>query len=164
MGSPSPSSTATSATATASSPPSPSASRRAPGLGGGALASADEPRQLLDLTVDAYLAFIEREPGLYRFLLQQAANNAGLTQINPLIGNIARQVALVVGEQLRIAGLDSGGAVHWAYGIVGMVHQAGDWWLEDRTMPRETLVRLPHHPALGRAPGPASTVVAGPET
>ena len=28
----------------------------------------------------------------------------------------------------------------WGYGIVGLVHQAGDWWLEDRTMSREDLV------------------------
>ena len=106
-----------------------------------ALTSSQDPRRLLDLTVDAYLAFIEREPALYRFLLHQAATSGSLTQINPLIGNISRQVAVVVGEQLRLAGLDSGAAVPWAYGIVGLVHQAGDWWLEDRTMTREDLVR-----------------------
>jgi AcrR family transcriptional regulator len=105
-----------------------------------ALAAETEPRALLDGTVDAYLAFIEQEPALYRFLLQQAANpTTGLIQINPLVDTIARQVAIVVGEQLRSRGLDSGGAVPWAYGIVGMVHQAGDWWLDDRTMPRARL-------------------------
>lgn len=104
-----------------------------------ALTSSQDPRQLLDLTVDAYLAFIEREPGLYRFLLQQAVTSGGLTKSNALIGNISRQVAVVVGEQLRNAGLDSGAAVPWGYGIVGLVHQAGDWWLDDRTMSREDL-------------------------
>jgi AcrR family transcriptional regulator len=103
-----------------------------------ALTTEAEPRALLEGTVDAYLAFIEQDPALYRFLLQQVANPAtGLVQINPLVDTISRQVALVIGEQLRERGLDSGGAVPWAYGIVGMVHQAGDWWLDDRTMPRE---------------------------
>ena len=105
-----------------------------------ALQTALGPRELLDLTVDAYLAFIEREPALYRFLLQQTSPGLGLTQISPLVGNIARQVAVVIGERLGEAGLDTGAAVPWAYGIVGLVHQAGDWWLDDRTMTRERLV------------------------
>jgi AcrR family transcriptional regulator len=105
-----------------------------------ALQAALGPRELLDLTVDAYLAFIEREPALYRFLLQQTSPGTGLAQISPLVGSIARQVAVVIGEQLGVAGLDTGAAVPWAYGIVGLVHQAGDWWLDDRTMTRERLV------------------------
>jgi AcrR family transcriptional regulator len=103
------------------------------------LRTATEPRQLMDLTIDGYLAFIERDPNLYRFLVKQAGSSTGVPQISPLIDTIAKQVALVIGEQLRSAGLDSGAAVPWAYGIVGMVHQAGDWWLDDRTMPRSTL-------------------------
>ena len=107
-----------------------------------ALVASTDGRKVLDTTVDAYLAFIEREPALYRFLLHQAANSGvGLPQISPLVDNIARQVAVVIGEQLRMAGLDSGAAVPWSYGIVGLVHQAGDWWIDDRTMTRERLVQ-----------------------
>jgi AcrR family transcriptional regulator len=108
----------------------------------GALLTFEEPRQLLEHTVDAYLAFIEREPALYRFLLRQAGGKgASGDGISPLIDAIARQVAVVVGDQLRTAGQDSGGAVVWSYGIVGCVYQAGDWWLEDRTMTRATLTK-----------------------
>jgi hypothetical protein len=46
----------------------------------------------------------------------------------------------VLGEQLRALGIDSGPAEPWAFGIVGMVHLAGDWWLERRTMTRARLV------------------------
>jgi hypothetical protein len=46
----------------------------------------------------------------------------------------------VVGEQLRSAGRDSGGAEPIAHGIVGMVHSAADWWLDHQTMPRRRLV------------------------
>jgi AcrR family transcriptional regulator len=105
-----------------------------------ALQSATVPEELLQTTVDAYLAFIERDPALYRFLLQQAGGrDGGVGQISPLVDAIARRVAVVIGEQLRAVGLDSGAAVPWAYGIVGLVHQAGDWWIDDRTMPRERL-------------------------
>jgi AcrR family transcriptional regulator len=105
-----------------------------------ALQSASAPEELLQTTVDAYLAFIERDPALYRFLLQQAGSRDGaIGQISPLVDAIARRVAVVIGEQLRAVGLDSGAAVPWAYGIVGLVHQAGDWWIDDRTMPRQRL-------------------------
>lgn len=107
-----------------------------------ALHTTTDPKEILERTIDAYVGFIEREPSLYRFLLQQVANPAtGLISMSPLIDSISREVAVVIGEQLRDGGLDSGGAVPWAYGIVGLVHQAGDWWLEDRTMTRAQLVR-----------------------
>ena len=105
-----------------------------------ALHASAAPRELLETTVDAYLALIEREPSLYRFLLQQVGSRGdGLAKLSPLIDTIARRVAVVVGEHLRAVGQDSGPAVPWAYGIVGLVHQAGDWWLDDRTLPRERL-------------------------
>jgi AcrR family transcriptional regulator len=97
-------------------------------------------RELLVGTVGAYLGFIEKEPNLYRFLVHQALTHPnGPVSMSPLVDGIARQVALVIGEQLRLDGNDAGAAVPWAYGIVGLVHQAGDWWLEDRTMSRQAL-------------------------
>jgi AcrR family transcriptional regulator len=100
-----------------------------------------EPRRLLESTIDAYVAFIEDDPNLYRFLMRQAPEpGAGVVSISALVDSIAKQVAVVIGEQLRATGRDSGAAVPWAFGIVGLVHQAGDWWLDDRTMPRERLV------------------------
>lgn len=105
------------------------------------LNAAPDPRQLLDSTVDAYVGFIERDPNLYRFLIRQAPDRgAGHMSIGALVEGIAKQVALVIGEQLRIAGRDSGAAVPWAFGIVGLVRQAGDWWLDDQTMSRAQLV------------------------
>ena len=99
------------------------------------------PKELLRSTVDGYVGFIEREPNLYRFMVQQIPERGqGYAQVASLVDLIAKQVALVAGEQLRAAGRDSGAAVPWAYGIVGLVHQAGDWWVDDQTMTRETLV------------------------
>jgi AcrR family transcriptional regulator len=100
-----------------------------------------EPRDQLVATVDAYVAFVEREPNLYRFLVQQAVGRVGgQGHVSDLIDTIARQVAVVIGERLRQLGADSGPAVAWSYGIIGLVHQAADWWVDDRTMPRERLV------------------------
>jgi len=105
------------------------------------LASDSDARDLLHSTVDSYVAFIERDPNLYRFMMQQVPERGeGVAPMGSLIDLIARQVAQVAGERLRAAGRDSGPAVPWAYGIIGLVHQAGDWWVDDQTMTRETLV------------------------
>ena len=99
------------------------------------------PQEILRTTVDAYLAFVERDPQVYRFLVREAQASAGDgPPMSGVIREIARQVAAVVGEQLRVAGLDSGPAEPWAFGIVGMVHLAGDWWVEQPTMSRDRLV------------------------
>ena len=103
-----------------------------------ALHTDGTPRQLVAATIDVYLRFIESDNSLYRFLVHRTIAettdpNAVLTDY---ISRAGRQVALVLGEGLRAAGLDSGPAEPWAFGIVGMVHSAGDWWIETGTMPR----------------------------
>ncbi len=102
-----------------------------------ALRSNGDPRQLIVHTIDAYIAFVERDPDVYRFLVQYVENDASLIGFMQQVG---QQVAVVLGEQLRVAGQDSGGAEPLAHGIVGMVHSAGHWWVDHRSMPRERLV------------------------
>jgi AcrR family transcriptional regulator len=98
------------------------------------------PEQLLRATIDAYLAFVERDPQLYSFLVGRLGAPVGTEVANDLVTQVGARVALVLGEQLRTLGVDSGPAEAWAFGIVGMVHLAGDWWLERRTMTRARLV------------------------
>ncbi|MEX2659147.1 MAG: TetR/AcrR family transcriptional regulator [Acidimicrobiales bacterium] len=106
-----------------------------------ALLSNKGPRDVLEQTIDAYLAFVERDPSLYRFVVRSATTGAaGADALGDFMDQVGRRVALVMGEQLRAAGHDSGGAEPIAHGIVGMVHAAGDWWVERQTMPRTRLV------------------------
>jgi len=99
------------------------------------------PRELIATTIDTYLAFIESEPEVYRFLVRGPGRDSGNVEenINEFIDRTSRQVAIVLGEGLRAAGQDSGPADAWAYGIVGMVQAAGDWWLDRGTLPRSRL-------------------------
>ncbi|MGI8663011.1 MAG: TetR family transcriptional regulator [Acidimicrobiales bacterium] len=106
---------------------------------GASLGADVPPRELLHSTIDAYLTYIEREPNVYRFLVSRLGANEQLGAGDDLMSEIGRNVAVVLGEQLRAAGLDSGAAEAWAFGIVGMVHLAGDWWLGKQTMPRARL-------------------------
>ena len=103
---------------------------------------SDEPIELLRQTVDSYLRFLEDDPELYTFLLHQAPRAPKRDDARPmssLTDLIGRQVAVVIGDQLRANDLDAGGAEPMAFGIVGMVHQAGDWWIRTRTMSRSAL-------------------------
>ncbi len=105
------------------------------------LATDTTSLELLRSTVDAYVGFIERETNLYRFMVQHPPERGDdATGMRSLVDRIAHQVALVASERLQRAGRDTRAAVPWAHGIVGLVHQAGDWWVDDRTMSREALV------------------------
>ncbi len=93
-------------------------------------------REVLVATMDAYLALIERDTNLYRFL----SDNAGTDKRDILTRLIAEEVALVLERRLRAAGLDVDAGRPWAYGLVGMVHFAGDWWSEQKPVSRADLV------------------------
>lgn len=102
-----------------------------------ALAADLEPREQVAAVVDAFLAGIEAEPQLWRFVVHNTAEReAGAEIVDDAREQIARLLATLIGERLRAAGRDSGGAEVWAHGLVGMVQSAGDWWLERRTMSR----------------------------
>ncbi len=102
------------------------------------LKAASYPRELLDSTIAAYVGFLEADPYLYGFLVQQSVTRRGpRAPISSLVEQVARQIASVAGEQLQAAGRDTGAAVPWAYGIVGLVHSATNWWLQEQTMSRE---------------------------
>jgi len=95
-------------------------------------------RESVGLTIDAYLAFIERDPKIVRFLISRDFGDPSATP--RLIQKICALVAQSIGEELHRNGLDTGVAEPWAYAIVGAVHLAGDRWLENKTMTRARLV------------------------
>jgi len=91
--------------------------------------------------IDAYLRVIEADPQLYRFVVHPALDERPVPA--DLVGTykqvIAGHLARFIEAALERLGLDRGGAEPWAEALVGMVHEAGDWWLERRTMSREQL-------------------------
>jgi AcrR family transcriptional regulator len=107
-----------------------------------AIDGATEPRAKLEAGISAYIASIEDNPELYRFVA--AHRVSGRSSGADLLGDYATVVGLhasrVIGEFLRAAGLDSGAADPWGFGIVGLVRSATDRWLDQKTMSREALV------------------------
>lgn len=105
------------------------------------LLEVSEPRGLLDTTIGSYVAFLEREPSLYGFLIQQPnPTTEHRSPIGSLVDVIGKQISSVLGEQLALVGRDTGASQPWAYGIVGMVHVSTNWWLRDQTMSRDRFV------------------------
>ena len=96
-------------------------------------------------------------PSLYRFLVQPGPHptprprrdQPARRQHRPPGGGGDRRAAAPRRPRLRRP------PSPWAYGIVGMVHQAGDWWLEDRTMSRRPLTDY-----LATSSGTASSAAA----
>jgi AcrR family transcriptional regulator len=107
-----------------------------------AITDAPTDRERVRGAIDAYLAFIERDPAIVRFLIHRSLDTVEETGIalSGFVNRVGQLITQAIGEAMREQGLDSGAAEPWGYAIVGAVHLAGDWWTERRTMPRERLV------------------------
>ncbi len=100
------------------------------------------PRETIAAVVDTYLALIEQDTEIYRFVVHGSLADRGMSSdlVHAQMELMATEVARVLGDRLRDAGVDSGGAEPWAHGIVGMVQAAADWWIDRRSMSRAALV------------------------
>lgn len=107
-----------------------------------AISEAPGDRERVTGAIDAYLAFVEKEPSILRFLVHRGLERSdrGGIAMSDFVSRVGQIVTNALGVALRERGLDSGAAEPWSYAIVGAVHLAGDWWLDRKTMPRETLV------------------------
>jgi AcrR family transcriptional regulator len=99
----------------------------------------DDPKAMLRAAIASYVELIDTETDVYRFVTEQIGTAPG-PNMTGLAAEIARSVSVVLGEELRRAGADSGAAEPWAWGLVGMVHLSGDWWVRNRTLSRDALV------------------------
>lgn len=92
-------------------------------------------------SLDAFFSVIEEFPNLYRLLVRRGLGEpTGSDVVAEDKEVIAAALATLLGDYMRAFQLDSGAAEPWAYGIVGMVQNVGEWWLERRTMARDAVV------------------------
>ena len=108
-----------------------------------ALLTGRTRRERIERTVDAYLARIEAEPEVYRFLMQSADAASAAPEVRSFLDALVEVLSAGIAAELRLPQLPgqapSVRAQAWARGIVGMVQSAGDWWLEQRPCPRAEL-------------------------
>ena len=104
-----------------------------------ALTAGGSPRERVLRTVDTYLASIEAEPQVYRFLVQSEDAAVGL--VRGFVRRLQEVLAAGISHELRLEPDDPRTTV-WAAGIVGMVQAAADQWLEVGEPTREQLGTL----------------------
>ena len=97
-----------------------------------AVARVCAERDVIAAAVDAYLAHIEGDPHVYRFVVQRPDVERQRDVVADVMDTVAGNLARILGDRLRDVGLDTGPALPWAYGIVGYVQTVGDWWLRNR--------------------------------
>jgi AcrR family transcriptional regulator len=93
-------------------------------------------------TVDAYLAAVEEQPQVYRFLVERAAVEEPDVrgQVQGFVRRFGAELAEGIANEPELAGLPAERAVVWAHAIAGMVQATGDWWLDHPEVPRDTVV------------------------
>jgi AcrR family transcriptional regulator len=108
---------------------------------GPALAADGPIKDRIRRIVDAYLSVVEDNPNLYRFVVKGSFVDRPVEKdvVQEDKNLIAATLARILGDYLRAFEMDSGGAEPWAHGLVGMVQNAGDWWLDRQTMSRANL-------------------------
>lgn len=100
-----------------------------------------EPREYVAAMIDTYLRLIESEPQLYRFVMHPlldehpVENDLVRTYKEVIAGHLAGVISVAVPADRRSPGLQDA----WAHALVGMVHEAGDWWMERGTVSRAEL-------------------------
>jgi len=97
-----------------------------------AVAAVREEREMTGAAIDAYLAHIEADPQLYRFVVHQPGIVRQRDVVTDAMDTIADALAGILDDRLRALGVDPGPALPWAHGIVGYVQAVGDWWLRQR--------------------------------
>ncbi len=93
-------------------------------------------RDRVEAAVEAYLRVIEEHHQVFLLLVQRRPGG------NPLGDGkerITSTVAKVLTNLLRQADLDPEPAIVWAHSVVGIGMSTGEWWLEHRAMPLETV-------------------------
>ena len=101
---------------------------------------AGEPRERLAAAIDAYLAYVEREPERYRFLLHASERPRTAGIVADFRRRHIAECAFTAEDNLRRAGIDPGFTEPWAQCVSGMIRAAGTSWLEVRSLPRDRLV------------------------
>ncbi len=135
-------------------------------------AAGSDPRDLIASIVDAYLALVESDTELYRFVVNRPMVDRPLADdpVDATVGHVTDQLTGLLESSIRGSAIDPATARVWAVALVGSVQAVADDWLAaaDRA-PRdhlvETLTTLAWHglaPALapGQVPRTPSTRAA----
>jgi AcrR family transcriptional regulator len=93
---------------------------------------ADAPAYLVRRGLDAFLSLVDEYPNAFRLM----SRPGGLEDNQKIAGMLA---ALIAG-QLGTLGMDTSGAEPWGHALAGAVGGATHWWLDHRSISKQTLI------------------------
>ncbi|BCJ33832.1 putative TetR-family transcriptional regulator [Actinocatenispora thailandica] len=94
------------------------------------LHSGAAPRALITSLVRAHVRWLDEHPELYRLIAtRSAAVPAGREAFTAGEKLFAAQLADLLGHYMTLLGVDDDALEPLAYGLIGMVEAAGDWWV-----------------------------------
>ena len=110
-----------------------------------AMREVADPERTVHAGIDAYLALIEADPEVYRYVMRpprlERAPTEGTDAVADMTTLVGNHVGEVISLVLRRRGHDVAPAITWGHAIVGMVRSSADQWLGHRPdVPREELV------------------------
>jgi AcrR family transcriptional regulator len=111
-----------------------------------ALGSQQDPpgERAIEAAVDAYLALVEKDPEVYRFVVTHPLLDRpmGDDPVSGLTTRIGNQLAGLIAAGLTSAGREPAASGALAHGVVGLVRAAADHWLTmQQPLPRRELTR-----------------------
>ncbi|MEU6643680.1 TetR/AcrR family transcriptional regulator [Saccharomonospora sp. NPDC046836] len=100
------------------------------------------PVPKIRMALNAFFTVIEENPNLYRLLAHGSFGEKPVATdvVAEDKALIATALTALLGDYMRRFNMDSGAAEPWAHGIVGMVQNTGEWWLDKRSMNRDSVV------------------------
>ncbi|MDT0275723.1 TetR/AcrR family transcriptional regulator [Blastococcus goldschmidtiae] len=98
-----------------------------------ALSDPGHPRELLQRAALVLLEYIESDTDGFLVLTRDAPVTSGMGSYPSLIGEVARKVEHILGEQFGVRGYDPRLAALYSQALVGMVALVGQWWLDTRS-------------------------------
>lgn len=102
-----------------------------------------DPASLVADLTDAYLAVVERDPEIYRFVVSRPLADV---PVDDPVGSFTTRIGDLVAGSMRVhlerTGGDPEAALTWGHGVVGFVWAVADKWLAtDLRRPRADIVR-----------------------
>ena len=122
-------------------------------------------RDQVEAVIETYLAAIEAQPQVYRFLTHPDPADDGLSPGGPLapaLQEIAAELTASMRERVDLGPDSAVIAAAWGQAMTGMVLAAGDWWLDTRPFPRERMVQTLADLLWGRLAAAGARPVAAP--
>lgn len=104
-----------------------------------ARAGEADPVEVVRELSDSYLRLVDRDPEIYRFVVNRPAPDAepAPNLVDDFVGFLGGRLAAVLAAKLDEPGL----AETWGHGIVGLIRSVADQWLlSGRARPRERVV------------------------